>query len=297
MSAFWGVYVRHASPTLLDPWAQRLRAAAAEGAKEHLTELRTPHAIILKHDWGAFASRGELALQSGAIAVVAGHPHVDSMACRSRSEQLGAIASELARDNAGYLAATRGSYTLAYVDALAPRLILATDSLGIRPVYYLDDGEKVVFSSTMSAFERLSELQLRADERGMTEKAALGFSLADRTRYDSVKCLPHGQARTFSSGPVVSHEYWNWSASVVGGRSQAEISRHVFDSFVDAIRIRLTDEKRVMAFLSGGLDSRCVVGAVRGLGVEVNTVNFAPENSQDLIFGAQIAAVASGSFR
>lgn len=45
-----------------------------------------------------------------------------------------------------------------------------------------------------------------------------------------------------------------------------------------------------MAFLTGGLDSRAVVAALRNHGMEVNSLNFAPGRSMDLVLGAQAAS-------
>jgi asparagine synthetase B (glutamine-hydrolysing) len=71
---------------------------------------------------------------------------------------------------------------------------------------------------------------------------------------------------------------------------EQEQQRAVYQAFVDAVKIRLDSERRVMAFLTGGLDSRCVVAALTGQGIKVNSMNFAADRSQDLILGAQLAS-------
>ncbi|WP_240141473.1 asparagine synthase C-terminal domain-containing protein [Nitrosomonas sp. HPC101] len=71
-------------------------------------------------------------------------------------------------------------------------------------------------------------------------------------------------------------------------------AKHLHSIFIDSVRIRLQKQKTVSAFLSGGLDSRAIVGALRSLDVEVVTSNFARTGSQDQIFG-QLAADKLGT--
>lgn len=91
-----------------------------------------------------------------------------------------------------------------------------------------------------------------------------------------------------------SAAYWHWDRLPPAGLSDEELPRAVFDAFIGAIRRRLGGAKRVVSGLSGGLDSRCVVAGLRHLGVEVHSINFAPDGSEDLAFG-RLAAEALGT--
>lgn len=291
MSAFAGVFFRKTAPDQIQQWAPRLRQAlVASGAKRAPYELTNDCAFILKHDTGAYSSRADAVTASGAIAVLAGHPYVDTIAPPDRLLHLGAIVSHIEAADTPFLAHCSGTYSLAHVDAHSRRLTLAADCLGVRPLYYLADSQKVLFSTTMAFFEWLGEVDLAPDERGMVEKSVLGFGLADRTQYRHIKCLSESQAIAFDANSAVSTRYWRWDGTVHRNLSPADSRKQVFDSFLEATRIRLATDTRVMAFLTGGLDSRCVVAALRLCNAAVNTMNFAPENSQDLVFGQQMAA-------
>ena len=52
---------------------------------------------------------------------------------------------------------------------------------------------------------------------------------------------------------------------------------------------RIRDDKATVSFLSGGLDSRCGVGALRSRNVQVHSFNFARPGTQDQIFGSDFA--------
>ena len=59
--------------------------------------------------------------------------------------------------------------------------------------------------------------------------------------------------------------------------------------FQSAVRRRLRGDKTTFAYLSGGLDSRCVVAALRADGARVYTYNFSLTNTQDQAFGLEYA--------
>ena len=58
---------------------------------------------------------------------------------------------------------------------------------------------------------------------------------------------------------------------------------------MDAVRIRCRNDRFARAFLSGGLDSRCIVTALVSLGIETHTYNISWPKSCDEILGAAYA--------
>jgi hypothetical protein len=161
--------------------------------------------------------------------------------------------------------------------------------LGVRPVYYYEDDDWVLFSSTLAAMRMFPGLDLSISTRGVVEEAAVGSCLfADRTAYERIRCLPGGSIRTFSSVGGERRRYYEWPDIDREAESLEDTVKAVHKAFMDSVRIRLGTDTAVMAFLSGGLDSRCVVGALVASGVSVNTLNFAPAGSQDLVFGERV---------
>jgi hypothetical protein len=58
---------------------------------------------------------------------------------------------------------------------------------------------------------------------------------------------------------------------------------------MDAVAVRLGGRERELSFLSGGLDSRCIVSALRSLDLAVVTFNFSPPNTLDEVLAARFA--------
>ncbi|MDT1822798.1 hypothetical protein FPK54_22920, partial [Acinetobacter baumannii] len=62
-----------------------------------------------------------------------------------------------------------------------------------------------------------------------------------------------------------------------------------YDAFMAAIARRQRRPGVAAAFLSGGLDSRVIVGGLAASGNQVHTVNYAPDGSQDQVFAQLVA--------
>jgi hypothetical protein len=95
-------------------------------------------------------------------------------------------------------------------------------------------------------------------------------------------------------GAVGVERYWDWAALPSEKLQGDAVVRRVRDDFDAAVAARLGQQKHVMAFLSGGLDSRLIAARLRATGVQVSSLNFAPPGSQDLVLG-RLASEALGT--
>ena len=69
----------------------------------------------------------------------------------------------------------------------------------------------------------------------------------------------------------------------------ALMSKEAYDKFTTAIDRRLRSDTSAIAFISGGLDSRCVVAELCKRNVEVYTFNFSLSREQDQVLSAEFA--------
>jgi hypothetical protein len=190
------------------------------------------------------------------------------------------------------LTETRGVFSVAHYDRAARRLVIATDKLGIRPLYVWTDGDTVVYSSTMRLLEACTMLKKTIDVDGLAERVAFGFSFGSRTSYANITLLKPGEVIEVTADGVTSEEYWRWQDIPRSTNDLATLSRAAYDAFMEAVRIRQRGDNATTAFLSGGLDSRVVVAALRSDNVDVHSFNFSPEGTEDREYGAALAQVA-----
>jgi hypothetical protein len=189
---------------------------------------------------------------------------------------------------------TRGVFCIIrYSESPEPRLELAGDKLGVRPLYYRVQNGTVSFSTTLRVLEELSFLNLRRDMRGVSEALAFGSPLGRRTIYADVKVLREAEIVDISAGAVRTSHYSRWDRISPGNPDHQEGVSELSRLFREAVEIRLRGDEEAIAFLSGGMDSRAIVSVLVGLGTRVQAINFAPPSSQDQAFAREFAARVS----
>jgi asparagine synthase (glutamine-hydrolysing) len=293
MTLLAGAFSHRGPLRLSEPALSMLRDGISRNAEDRPVVTRYDRAYIVKLDLGSF---GEPALweEAGAVSMVAGEPLVARAASRSmgRAHDVALLHRALQEEREGVLRETQGTFSLAHYDVAKGRLLLATDKVGVRPLYWWTDGETVAFSSTLRLLETLPWVTKELDQRGLAELLAFGFPLGPRTPYASISLLEPGELVEFTPAGAARREYWRWQDVSPSWEDSATLTRRAYEAFAEAVRLRQRTDRYTTAFLSGGLDSRCVVAALRAEGVGVHTFNFAQELSEDRVYGAALAQAA-----
>lgn len=190
------------------------------------------------------------------------------------------------------LVASRGTFGGCVLDGDSGSVTLFTDRLGVRPVYLAELGDGHAFSSALWVFGAPALGEPQVDLRARAEVAVFGFPLTDRTPDQRIKTLLAGEVVRLD-GSVKRTSYWRWSDVRPNGLRGEALVQAVDAVFRDSVQIRCAGP-RAVAFLSGGMDSRLIVSALRRVPVEVETLNFAPAGSLDLELG-RLASSALGT--
>src|SRR5262249_45793995 len=125
--------------------------------------------------------------------------------------------------------------------------------------------------------------------RAVTEITCFGFPLGARTAYEDIWTLKAAEVVRFEGVARAAHQYWRWDSIAVSTRPESELLRQAHERFLLATARRLHGDRVVTSFLSGGLDSRCVVAALSAQAEKVHTLNCSFPNTQDRVFGADYA--------
>jgi len=298
MSIFAGVYARRADQAIPAKLVDELRAAVSRHSDDADTKVQfsDDRVFIVKVDIGALGAPGEL-FDAERVAVVAGDPILQPSAGATpvdRLEGVRAIAQDLAAGQLEALQSCRGTYSAAVYEKSSQRLHLIADKLGVRPVYFWVLPDYIVFATALRILEALRSCKKSLKLQGVAEVACFGYPLSDRTPYENIFALYAGEVVTSDSLDIKRTRYWRWDDLPAPAASDLPAPERLYRLFIDAIGLRLHGQKVAAAFLSGGLDSRAIVAALRHFGTEVFTANFAAPGSQDQVFG-QLAAEKLGA--
>ena len=288
MTLIAGIFSRNNQP-LLDSDCVSLRQTISRNPADEVQTFKDHRSFFAKVDTGVFGEPGSFKDRNGALSLVAGEPLLSS-GSSNRLQDLTVIHHQALRNNWSVLREAEGTFCLAHYQPQTGTLSLVADKLGIRPLYFWIDDERVVFASALRIVEGLSFVPKKMDLRAVTEVVALGAPLADRTPYAGISFLKPAEIVQITNAEPSRKCYWRWDEIEVTTDPEPACLARVYDRFQAAIKRRNRNDRATAAYLSGGLDSRCVVAALRDNGVRVRTVNFARPGTQDYYFGNDFAA-------
>lgn len=171
-----------------------------------------------------------------------------------------------------FLEHLNGMFGLAIVDWNSRSLFIARDRIGIKPLYYYRDNEKLVFSSEIKALAAVDGIDTGLDEHGMAAFFKYGFTPAPHTLYYRIQKLPPACYLLIRGRDVSIQEYWRPTYQDKLDDSAADIADRLFELFKSSVQYQLISDVPLGAFLSGGIDSSGIVHMMSELGTkQINT--------------------------
>lgn len=158
-----------------------------------------------------------------------------------------------------------GQFALAIWDSKKRELFLARDRLGIRPLFYCEEGGRFSFASEIKALFTVPGLSREIDAVALDEVFTLWSTVPPRTIFKGVQQLLPGHYMVVRNGKVMKHRYWSlpyFGMSEPWEGPFDEACDQLRDLLTDAVRIRLRADVPVGAYLSGGLDSSIITALI-----------------------------------
>jgi asparagine synthase (glutamine-hydrolysing) len=294
MTLIAGAVSRNPHKPLSTSVCNLLRRAVSRNPQDEISVFKDQSSFLIKLDIGAFDGQGEKVGADKSVTLVTGEPLLerDSDHQQSRETDTVEIHDGCLRDELSILRDADGVFSAAHYQPATRNLILIADKLGLRPLYFFIDDERVIFASALRILEAIPEIPKRMNVHAVTEIVGLGYALGERTPYADISLLRAGETVTVTNKDVLRQKYWHWDqidGSILSFSSSSSILTELHQRFTKAVARRLKNDKTTVAYLSGGLDSRCIVAALREQSVAVHTFNFALPNTQDQVLGSQFA--------
>lgn len=159
----------------------------------------------------------------------------------------------------------RGMFAIAIWDARQRKLLLARDRVGKKPLFYAADKFRILFGSELKALLAGDSLSREMDPEALSDYFSFGYIPAPKTIYRAVRKVLPGHYVIASDGGIREKKYWDLSFEQTESRTEAEWCEILRHQVCEATRIRLASEVPLGAFLSGGVDSSCVVAMMSHL--------------------------------
>jgi asparagine synthase (glutamine-hydrolysing) len=152
-----------------------------------------------------------------------------------------------------------GMFAFAIWDARKQTLLVGRDRLGIKPVYWLQDGRRVAFASEAKALLELDGVPREIDSTALAAYLELGYVPAPLSMLRGIRKLPIATILKVTAQGATVHTYWRPPTTVDSGVKPAEWVARVRARMEEAVRMQMVSDVPIGAFLSGGIDSSAVL--------------------------------------
>ncbi len=165
----------------------------------------------------------------------------------------------------GMLSRLNGMFSFALWDARNGAMLLARDGVGVKPLYYTETVEAVLFASELKALLAFPQLRRELDDAALRDHLTYLWAPAPRTIMRSVRKLQPGYAIWVRNGRIVRHWQWDTPPAHVLPQAMDDSTavQVVRETLQRAVERQLVSDVPVGAFLSGGLDSGAVAACAQ----------------------------------
>lgn len=175
----------------------------------------------------------------------------------------------------------QGMFAFAVWDSRKKRLFLARDRMGKKPLYYTYGRDFFIFASELKALLEHPATARKLHFPSLARYLLYEYVPAPDTIFQNIYKLDPAAFLTFERGGIKNAPYWDIP---VGRRLQldeVECERRFAELILKSVQRRLMSDVPLGVFLSGGIDSSCVVAMMAELLPPENIHTFSIGFSED----------------
>jgi asparagine synthase (glutamine-hydrolysing) len=160
-----------------------------------------------------------------------------------------------------------GQFAIALWDDKQQRLLLVRDRVGITPLFYTQQGPRLLFASEIKALLPQLDAAPRLNPAALDQIMTFWAPVSPHTLFEDIQSLPPGTLLCADRNGTSIRRYWDWlfpntpEEYLTGSDEQLAEQLHAL--LIDATQIRLRADVPVGAYLSGGLDSSVLTSLIR----------------------------------
>lgn len=172
-----------------------------------------------------------------------------------------------------------GMFAFAIWDERRQSLMLGRDRSGEKPLYYWYDSKELVFASELRALFAHPRVPRDLDPVALRRYLLHGYFPAPLSPISGIRKLPAGHWLMLRKGRIELRQYWNladyFQHASAQKRKTGEIVEELDARIARAVAYRRRSDVPVGVFLSGGIDSSCILSHLAeqtGPGVQAFTL-------------------------
>jgi len=159
----------------------------------------------------------------------------------------------------GCFARLRGMFAVALWNVAEKRFVLARDRMGIKPLYYVQNGEELYFGSELKAILTHPEIDRKLSREGLDCYLSLNYIPSPWTLIDGIVKLAPGSWMEWRDGQTVTEKFWELPYGGIRDVSLEEAKEELDKLLADSMREHLLSDVPLGVWLSGGIDSSTIL--------------------------------------
>jgi len=148
-----------------------------------------------------------------------------------------------------------GMFAFALWNSNTRELFLARDHLGIKPLYYVELGNRFLFASEIKALLQAPDCPRDVDVEALAQLFTFRYVPSPKTLFKGIRKLPQGHRITLSSRGIEVDRFWDWVPRFRRKYDEGELIQEYCALLEDAVRLQLRSDVPLGLFLSSGVDS------------------------------------------
>ncbi len=151
----------------------------------------------------------------------------------------------------------RGMFAFAIWDKNKKRITLARDPLGVKPLYYYYNKNKLIFSSEIKTFKAIKEIKLEVNKQAIIKLLSYRYTPDEETTFKHIKKVLPGQIIIIEKDKTSKIAYYNQKENILYKNPNQALSK-TNEIISDSVEKHMIADVEVGSFLSGGIDSSII---------------------------------------
>lgn len=165
----------------------------------------------------------------------------------------------------GFIEHLSGIFGFAIWDTGNQRLLLARDRIGVKPVYFYETKNLLVFGSEIKSLLLHPAVERALDFEAFNNYLYFAYVPAPLTMFKNIKKLMPGHMLVWQGGKTEIKQYWDVSYKIENNISEQEALERLQVVLKNAVKSQIVSDVPLGLFLSGGIDSSILASLMAGI--------------------------------
>ncbi len=158
----------------------------------------------------------------------------------------------------------RGMFGIAIWDLTSKELFIARDFFGIKPMYYTQIGNDLIFGSEIKSILAHPNVKKELNISALQNYLSFQYGVPNDTFFKDIYCLQPGHYLKFKDGKLEITRYWKPEFKINDSWEYDKLVEEIDKTFKESVEAHKISDVEVGCFLSSGVDSSYVATQFKG---------------------------------